>query len=95
MLAGLLIAGVIEPLASDWSQRTRIFGGLIVFVVNFGVLLIVLDQRWERWLAFFSDTMIKPEVHHLCGVRFRPAARPDEFVDTETSDRGVRTGRLL
>ena len=32
--------------------------------------------------------MIKPEVHHICGMRFRPAVRPDELVDTETSDQG-------
>jgi len=53
LLAGLLIAAVIEPLAAGWSELTRILGGLIVFVVNLGVLLIVFDQRWERWLAFF------------------------------------------
>ena len=52
LLTGLLITGVIEPLSADWSEHTRLLGGLIVFGVNLGLLLIVFDQRWERWLAF-------------------------------------------
>jgi hypothetical protein len=38
---------------------------------------------------------IKSELHNVCDVRFRPDARLDEFVDTETNDRSVRIGRLL
>jgi Ion channel len=53
LLAVLLIAAIVEPLATDWSERTRIVTGVIVAVVNLGVLLVVFDQRWERWLALF------------------------------------------
>ena len=52
LLTGLLITGVIEPLSANWSEHTRLLGSLIVFGVNLGLLLIVFDQRWERWLAF-------------------------------------------
>lgn len=52
LLTGLLITGVIEPLSANWSEHTRLLGSLIVFGVNLGLLLIVFDQRWERWFAF-------------------------------------------
>lgn len=52
LLAALLVAAVMEPLVTDWSERTRIVATAIVVVVNLGVLLVVFDQRWERWLAF-------------------------------------------
>ena len=39
------------------------------------------------------ESRIKSELHNAYEVRFRPGARPDEVVDTETSDLGVRTGR--
>ena len=52
LLTGLLITGVIEPLSAGWSEHTRLLGGLILFGVNLGLLLIVFDQRWERWFAF-------------------------------------------
>ena len=41
------------------------------------------------------ESRIKPELNRAYYVRFRPDARLDEFVDTETSDRSVRIGRLL
>jgi len=41
-----------------------------------------------------SNTMIKPEINRAYYVRVRPAARPDECVDSETGDRGVRIRRL-
>src|SRR5580765_4254155 len=53
LLAGLLIAGVIEPLAADWSDRTQILASFIVVGINLGVFLVIFEQRWERWLAFF------------------------------------------
>jgi voltage-gated potassium channel len=53
LLAALLLAAVGEPLLTDWSERTRILAGMIVAAVNLGVLLVVFDQRWERWLALF------------------------------------------
>ena len=53
LLIALVVAAVMEPLAADWSERSRIFTGAIVAVVNLGVLLVVFDQRWERWLACF------------------------------------------
>ena len=52
LLTGLLITGVIEPLSANWSEHTRLLGSLIVFGVNLGLLLIVFEQRWERWFAF-------------------------------------------
>ena len=58
LLAVLLIAAIVEPLATDWSERTRIVTGVIVAVVNLGVLLVVFEQRWERWLAFFLVAVI-------------------------------------
>ena len=53
LLAGLLIAGVIEPLAADWSDRTQILASFIVVGINLGVFLVIFEQRWERGLAFF------------------------------------------
>jgi hypothetical protein len=47
------VTAVLEPLVGDWSERTRIFAGVIATVVNLGVFLVVFEQRWERWLAFF------------------------------------------
>jgi len=41
------------------------------------------------------ESRIKPELNLAYDVRFRPGARPDGFVETETGDRGVRIGRLL
>lgn len=52
LLAALLVAAVMEPLVTDWSERTRILATVIVVVVNLSVLLVVFDQPWERWLAF-------------------------------------------
>ena len=52
LLAALLLTAFMEPLAAHWSERTRIFAGVFLFAVNLGVLLIVFNQRWERWLAF-------------------------------------------
>jgi Ion channel len=52
LLAALLVAAVMEPLVTNWSERTRILASVIVVVVNLGVLLVVFDQQWERWLAF-------------------------------------------
>lgn len=42
----------MEPLVAEWSELTRVFASVIIVMVNLGVLLIVFDQRWERWLAF-------------------------------------------
>jgi len=52
LLAALVVAAVLEPLVADWSERSRVVASVIVVVVNLGVLLVVFDQRWERWLAF-------------------------------------------
>ena len=52
LLAALLVAAVMEPVVTEWSERTRLFASVIIVVVNLGVLLVVFDQRWERWLAF-------------------------------------------
>ena len=58
LLAGLLIAGVIEPLAADWSDRTQIVASVIVVGINLGVFLVIFEQRWERWLAFFLVALV-------------------------------------
>jgi hypothetical protein len=51
-LAVLLLTAFVEPLVAHWSARTRIFAGAFLFTVNLGILLVVFNQRWERWLAF-------------------------------------------
>ena len=51
LLAALLLTAFMEPLVAYWSERTRIFAGLFLFAVNLGVLLVVFNRRWERWLA--------------------------------------------
>jgi len=53
LLVAVVVAAVMEPLAVSWSKSTQISGGAIVAVINLGVLLVVFDQRWERWLAVF------------------------------------------
>jgi hypothetical protein len=53
LLAALVVTAVLEPLVGDWSERTQIFASVIATVVNLGVFLVVFEQRWERWLAFF------------------------------------------
>jgi Ion channel len=58
LLAVLLVAAIMEPLVADWSERTRILAAVSVVTVNLGVLLVVFDLRWERWLAFFLLTPV-------------------------------------
>jgi Ion channel len=53
LLAALVVAAVVEPLVGSWSTRTQVFVNVIVVGVNLGVFLVVFEQRWERWLAFF------------------------------------------
>jgi hypothetical protein len=53
LLAALVVSAVAEPLVADWSERSQILAGLIATVVNLGVLLVVFEQRWERYLALF------------------------------------------
>jgi hypothetical protein len=53
LLAALLLAAVMEPLVAHWSELTRILTGVIVAAANLGVLLVVFDERWARWLALF------------------------------------------
>jgi voltage-gated potassium channel len=52
LLAALLLTAFVEPLVAHWSARNRIFAGAFLFAVNVGILLVVFDQQWERWLAF-------------------------------------------
>ena len=58
LLTVLIVAAVLEPLAADWSERSRTFAGMIVAVLALGVLLAVFEQRWERWSALFLVTPI-------------------------------------
>ncbi|HSF58798.1 MAG TPA: ion channel [Candidatus Binatia bacterium] len=65
LLTVLIVAAVLEPLAADWSERSRIFAGVIVAVVALGVLLAVFEQRWERWSALFLVTpMLASNITH-------------------------------
>jgi hypothetical protein len=52
LLAALLLTAFAEPLVAHWSARTRIFASAFLVAVNLGILLVVFNQRWERWLAF-------------------------------------------
>lgn len=58
LLAALLVAAVMEPLVTDWSERKRILASVTVVLVNLGVLLVVFELRWERWLAFFLVAVV-------------------------------------
>jgi hypothetical protein len=51
-LAALLLTAFVEPLVAHWSARARIFAGAFFVAVDVGILLVVFNQRWERWLAF-------------------------------------------
>jgi hypothetical protein len=53
LLAVLVIAGVTQPLAVEWSERTRILAGIVTAVVSLGTLLVVFERRWQRRLALF------------------------------------------
>src|SRR4029453_6443350 len=52
LLAALLLTAFVEPLVAHWSARNRIFASAFLVAVNVGILLVVFNQRWERWLAF-------------------------------------------
>jgi len=56
LLAVLVTAALLESLSAGWSERTQIVLGLIVNLINVGVLLVVFDRRWERHLALFLLT---------------------------------------
>jgi hypothetical protein len=53
LLAALVVAAVVEPLVGSWTTRAQVLVNVIVVGVNLGVFLVVFEQRWERWLAFF------------------------------------------
>ena len=53
LLAVLVVAGVMQPLAVEWSERTRILAGIVTAVVSLGTLLVVFERRWQRRLALF------------------------------------------
>ena len=52
LLAALLLTAFVEPLVAHWSARNRIVASAFLFAVNLGILLVVFNQRWERWFAF-------------------------------------------
>jgi hypothetical protein len=58
LLAALVVASVVEPLLRDWSERTQILATVIVVGVNLGVFLVIFEQLWERWLAFFLVALV-------------------------------------
>ena len=53
-MAALLLTAFVEPLVAYWSARNRIFAGALLFAVNVGILLVVFNQRWERWFGGFG-----------------------------------------
>lgn len=71
LLALLVAAAAMEPLSANWSERTRIVGGVIVAAMYFGVLTVVFERRWERGLAFFLVTfaVIASIFHEVLSVR--------------------------
>jgi voltage-gated potassium channel len=58
LLAALLVAAVLEPLVGDWGTRAQILASVMVVGVNLGVFLVIFEQRWERWLAFFLVAVV-------------------------------------
>ena len=53
LLTLLALVVLVEPMLADWSERSLIFSAVVGALVNLGVLLVIFDQRWERWLAVF------------------------------------------
>ena len=53
LLAGLVMAGVLEPLSANWSDKAQIAGGMIPVLINITVLLVIFERRWERSLGLF------------------------------------------
>jgi hypothetical protein len=58
LLATLLLAGVMEPVITDWRERTRVLAAAMIVVINLGVFFVIFDQRWERWLAFLLVALV-------------------------------------
>jgi voltage-gated potassium channel len=56
LLAALVGAAILEPLAFQWTESTQIIGGTVVLTINIPVLLVVFEERRERGLAFFLLT---------------------------------------
>ena len=53
LLAALVMAGVLEPLSANWSEKAQIAGGMIAILINIAVLLVIFERRWERsWLNY-------------------------------------------
>jgi hypothetical protein len=48
----------MEPLVTDWTERTRVAAIVMVVVINLGVFLVIFERRWERWLAFFLVALV-------------------------------------
>jgi len=53
LLVALVVAGVLEPLTANWSEKAQIAGGMIAILINIAVLLVIFERRWERSLALF------------------------------------------
>jgi voltage-gated potassium channel len=53
LLAALVMAGVLEPLSENWSEKAQIAGGMIAILINIAVLLVIFERRWERSLGLF------------------------------------------
>jgi voltage-gated potassium channel len=53
LLTLLALVVIVEPMLADWSERSLIFSAVVGALVNLGVLLVIFNQRWERWLAVF------------------------------------------
>jgi voltage-gated potassium channel len=48
----------MEPVITDWRERTRVLAAAMIVVINLGVFFVIFDQRWERWLAFLLVALV-------------------------------------
>jgi len=51
LLAVLIVGAIVEPLSFHWTESAQIIGGVLVFMINVPVFLVVFEARWERGVA--------------------------------------------
>jgi len=71
LLAVLVAATALQPLSVNWSEKTQVFVGVTASAINFGVLVVVFEQRWERGLAFFlvTSAFLAGVLHEVFSLR--------------------------
>lgn len=52
------MAAVLEPLATNLTERTRVLAIVMVMVVELGVFFVIFEQLWERCLGFFLLALV-------------------------------------